>query len=468
VIADAVLSILRCPKSGESLVASNDSSFLVSKESGNRYPVIAGVPWLFDDPEASIWQWRQNVTLYLANESEQEDEIHKLIKQVPRTSVLTRKRLELLRAAKMHDRRAISSLLHDLTHLTQGAQTPISVARIMSSKLPLTQSLTGYYSNIHRDWGWDGLVDSDRDENMLAAKLVQTVSSKALGSGSAGRLAVLGAGCCRLAYDIHSSMSGLTTVAIDINPFLFAIAKSAMEMQPVTLHEYPLAPKDLACHAVKRKLCAPARVGDGFSFIHADGLKSPLAPGSMDWLVTPWFVDIVSSAAVDTIAAINRCLRPGATWTNFGTLVFRGSDIRDQISSDEFMELLAAGGFEIVESRFDSIPYIASPASSHSRVERVLTLSARKIAEATSQDSRVRKVSPEWSIDTRLPVPLTPAIQSFFESHSTYAQIVSLVDGNRSADDISRIMSEIFGMTQEDARLAFLKIALTVNETEKV
>ena len=464
-IADAVLSILRCPKSGEALVASSDGSFVQSKDSGNRYPLIAGVPWLFRDPEAAIWQWRQNVTLYLANESEQEDEIHKLIKQVPRSSVLTRKRLELLRAAKMHDRRAISSLLHDLTH---AAQTPISVARIMSSKLPLTQSLTGYYSNIHRDWGWDGLVESDRDENMLAAKLVQDVSSKALGSGSAGRVAVLGAGCCRLAYDIHSAVPGLTTLAIDINPFLFAVAKSAMEMQPVTLHEYPLAPKDLASHAVKRKLCAPARVGDGFSFIHADALKSPLAPGSMDWLVTPWFVDIVSSAAADTIAAINRCLRPGGTWTNFGTLVFRGSDIRDQISSDEFFELLQAGGFEIIESRFDSIPYIASPASSHARVERVLTLSARKVAEAAGQDSAGRNYSPDWSIDTRLPVPLTSAMRSFFESHRTYAQIVSLVDGQRSADEISRIMSEMFGMTQDDARLAFLKIALTVNETGKM
>lgn len=465
VIADAVFSILRCPKSGEALTASADGTCLQSKNSGTTYPLIAEVPWLFEDPEAAVWQWRQNVTLFLAHEREQEDEINRLNKHVPRSSALARKRLEMLRTAKMHDRRVIASLLNDLTRT---AQTPLSVARIMASKLPLSQSLTGYYSNIHRDWGWDGLVESHRDENALAAKLVQTVSAKALGDGFAGRMAVLGAGCCRLAYDVHCLFPGMSTLAIDINPFLFAVAKAAMEQRGLVLHEYPLAPKDLSCHAVKRTLAAPRRVPAGFHFIHADALHAPLASGSLDWLITPWFVDIVASSPLDTLAEINRCLRPGGTWTNFGTLVFRGSDMRAQISTEEFFEILQVSGFEVVESRFDAIPYIASPASSHARVERVLTLSAKKVAEAAQRPAAARQSSRDWSVNTQLAVPLTPAIQSFFESHRTYAQIASLIDGQRSADEIARIMAEMFGMPQADARLAFLKIALTVTETEKI
>ncbi|POA29059.1 hypothetical protein, partial [Pseudomonas sp. FW305-3-2-15-E-TSA2] len=76
-------------------------------------------------------------------------------------------------------------------------------------RLPLSQDLHSYYVNVHRDWCWGDA------ENAASHALV----ADALGP-CGGRVLVLGAGACRLAYDLHQSGVQAQTVALDINPLL--------------------------------------------------------------------------------------------------------------------------------------------------------------------------------------------------------------------------------------------------------
>ena len=455
----ASLGVLQCPNSSRKLLFSDKETSLNDSEGQHRYPILGGIPWLVADPAATIWQWKLNLTHQLASYQQEEESLKEDLKTAG--SKLLKERLQRLKEARMHDRRAIANLLRPLLQENLPA---VDLARTLASKVPLTQSLTGYYSNIHRDWSWCAIEDSV-NENVLARDLVWGALGKALPSGGGSEpqfCAVFGAGCCRLAYDLHESFGATQTFAVDINPLLLAVAKRVTEGGTVELHEYPIAPIDIKSVAVKRVLEAPARIRHGFHFILADALNPPIQPGSLDLVVTPWFVDIVPETPQNLLARINSCLKLGGIWCNFGTLVFHSSRFSDRLSCEEFEQCVLDSGFEFVHKEFTTIPYMASPASSHSRRERVVCFSARKV-RSVELPQRFQFL-PEWATDNSLPVPLLQPFADFFTEHRTYAQILSLVDGRRSVDEISRVLAGMFGMDQAQARESFLKIAVTLYE----
>ena len=54
----------------------------------------------------------------------------------------------------------------------------------------------------------------------------------------------------------------------------------------------------------------------------ADALRPPFAEGAFDTVVTPWLIDIVSENLTVFAARINRLLKEGGRWVNFGSLAF--------------------------------------------------------------------------------------------------------------------------------------------------
>ena len=84
----------------------------------------------------------------------------------------------------------------------------------LGTELPVSQGLTTYYPNLHRDWCWG---DSEN-----RASLEAVLSSLPAGA-SPRRVLVLGAGAGRLAYDLHEALRPVLTVALDFNP-LFMLA----------------------------------------------------------------------------------------------------------------------------------------------------------------------------------------------------------------------------------------------------
>ncbi|MBK6350272.1 MAG: class I SAM-dependent methyltransferase [Proteobacteria bacterium] len=228
------------------------------------------------------------------------------------------------------------------------------------------------------------------------------------------------------------------TVAVDINPLLLAVARRMYAAERVDLYEFPVAPRDLASHALLRALAAPARAEPGLHLVFGDAKQPPFAPGSFDTVVTPWLVDVVDTDLESLAATVNSLLAPGGSWVCTGTLFFQQSDPAQAYSSEEVQEIVAGAGFESPQLQASRQPYLASPASRHARVEEVVTFAVRKQGEA---ELPLRPLPP-WLADPRHPVPLLPEVADHALALRVRGYVASLVDGRRSLSDIAAKLVE--------------------------
>ncbi len=463
------VNLLCCPKTQESLTLGQTGRELICEGSAGsplRYPVISGIPWIFRDTEAVMWQWKQSVSLHTALLQEGEKSLKDELKKEG-LSALAKRRLKLLRDAKIRDRRFAESLFRELG---RSSLEGVDDLRVMAEKIPVSQSLTGYASNLHRDWGWNGLQETD--ENGLSLECVL----KALdGAGLSQKsreiesLAVLGAGGCRLTHDLHHALGVKRTIACDLNPFLLNVAHRVISGEALELTEYPLAPKSLENHAVVRQLRLPEGVPAGeagersLTLVQGNALNSPLKAGAFSAVLTPWFVDIVPERPQDVFRRVNALLKPEGIWINFGTLVFHTDALADRMSLEEVREGVVQAGFEMLFCEHTTLPYMASPASCHSRRERVVCFVARKVEEKGL--TKAYEYLPSWAKNHAEAVPVSPQMVSFFNKNRLSAQLASLVDGKRSVDDAVALMVKNFGMQPEEARSSFLKFAVSVFES---
>ena len=94
---------------------------------------------------------------------------------------------------------------------------------------------------------------------------------------------------------------------------------------------------------------------------------------------------------------------------------------------------------------------MVSPCDRLGRSERVVVISARKVA---SVDPPARHVAlPDWLVKSDQPVPALPAFQTEIMSTRILAHMMSMIDGQRSIDDMAQLL--------EDQRLLIRAEAVT-------
>jgi len=101
-------------------------------------------------------------------------------------------------------------------------------------------------------------------------------------------------------------------------------------------------------------------------------------------------------------------------------------------------EIVGGAGFESPQLQSSRQPYLASPASRHSRVEEVVTFAVHKLREA---ELPLRPLAP-WLADPRHPVPLLPEVADHALALRVRGYVASLVDGRRSMSDIAARLVE--------------------------
>jgi hypothetical protein len=234
--------------------------------------------------------------------------------------------------------------------------------------------VTAYYDQILRDWAWQAEGNNESDEARAAVLEVWPERD------SARRVAILGAGACRLAYDLHRAMKPTLTVAIDINPLPMLVARALLSGSSVALYEFPVSPPSILETVVDHLLSPPADV-EGLELVIADALALPVVAGSFDVVVTPWFIDQVPDDIGTFLPDIDRLLHPDGLWINHGPLIYdpRRSMVSQRYRADEVAALAALGGFEIVSSTQRPMKYMDSPYGTQTRIERVWTFGARKV-----------------------------------------------------------------------------------------
>jgi SAM-dependent methyltransferase/uncharacterized protein YbaR (Trm112 family) len=417
-----LLDLLRCPRCGG---APQSSATFGCAGCGASYPCIDEIPWLFPEPEPALVQWRGRARALLAHLGRQAMQYRgALTDDVARRP--TRNRLKLLAQACDDHARRLRAVLAPLA-IGDDAANPATYAALRPTVVA-GQGIAGYYANVHRDWCWG------EPENEAAFAAVQA----AIGGETPRRVLVLGAGAGRLAYDIHERLEPALTIAADINPLLTFVARRMFAGERLELYEFPVAPRDLASHALLRTLAAPRRARAGLHCVFADASSPPFAAGAFDTVVTPWLVDVIDADLVALAAVVNRLLAPGGRWLCTGTLFFQQRDPQQAYSTEEVVDVVAGAGFEPPTLDVRRVPYLASPASRHARSEEIVTFAVAKLAEADTPASRPA----DWRDDPRRPVPLLPAVADRALALRVEGYVASLVDGRRSAADIAARLVE--------------------------
>jgi ubiquinone/menaquinone biosynthesis C-methylase UbiE/uncharacterized protein YbaR (Trm112 family) len=431
-------AFLACPRCDKKPLEKKENTYRCGA-CKTEFPEIGGIPWLFADPESSLGEWRNRLHHSLQQLSHESARIKaELIAEERRA--LTRKRLELQLAAADKHKKLLRQMLSPID--VQSMQASYESHLAMRTRLPSDQGLNTYYANVHRDWVWG---DAENDASLRQI-------SSALGEEAPGNVLVLGAGACRLAYDLHMQLEPAATVAIDFNPLLLLIAKQVMTGEQIQLYEFPIAPKSLDDYAVLRKLSAPEPVSDNFFLILGDVSRPPFAAASFDAVVTPWLIDIIAEDLPAFAARINLLLKPGGRWINFGSLAFDHPEHTRRYSPEEVLVIAEECGFSAPRVTQATIPYMCSPASRHGRQETVFTFSARKQDEARSPGRY--KALPDWIVTGADPVPLLRSFQTQAMSTQIYSFIMSLIDGKRSIRDMARLLEQQKLMTRKEAEPA--------------
>jgi SAM-dependent methyltransferase len=313
----------------------------------------------------------------------------------------------------------VNGAAHKATHLALGT-------RLQSHHGVLT-----YAANIVRDWCW-----GDVENNAVLTSLMKVLQN--LNLPPQPRIAVLGSGAGRLAYDLQRNLGG-TTFALDSNPLLCLIGHAMTTGESLPFTEFPVAPVTALDAAVSRTLRAPAVVDD-LTFVCADAMQPPFPHASFDLVVTPWLVDVIDARLEQMIEVVASLLRTSGIWLNHGSVAFQGHNPLNRLSAEELAEMTVRGGFDLAYSGDERMPYLHAPGSRQLRTEMVHTQAA--LLRTHQHTQQTHRHLPGWIANATLPVPLTREIQTQITTTGIHAFIMSLVDGQRSIEDMAFAMEQ--------------------------
>jgi hypothetical protein len=443
--ADALRDLLACPRCDAPLTAIGSAWRCAG--CAVDFPQLAGLPWLFAEPNAALGEWRGRLHYSLQRlERERQQLTSALTNSELRPA--TRSRLEALERATQDHGTRLRTVLAPLALEQHIAGYEMYLA--LRTRLPADQGLTTYYSNIHRDWCWG---EAENEASFAAV-------SALLGDTAPGRVLVLGAGAGRLAYDLHQRTASTLTAVLDFNPLLLIVADRVTRGETIELYEFPIAPRGAA--AVLRSLSAPSPARPGLVHVVADAHRPPFRRETFDTIVTPWLVDILPERFDLLSARVNSLLADGGHWLNFGSLNFHDPDPAARYGIDECRAALEENGFDDIVVDERDIPYLSSPASRHARRETVVSWSARKVRD-------VKKVLryhalPEWLVRGTDPVPLGDSFRSQAAATRIHAFLMSLIDGRRSIKDMAKLVVEQRLMTPEEAEPAIRSFLIKMHD----
>jgi hypothetical protein len=431
VFAAALQELLACPACGTRLAG---MSCLACRMD---FPDVGGIPWLMPEPRLALTEWRGRLHHLLTHYAEEAARQRAALAAAP-AGAATRARLERVASALEDQSVRIRTLMRPLGLERRSEAHAVHVA--LGTELPVSQGLTSYYPNLHRDWCWG------EAENRAS---LEAVRGSLPPDATPARMLVLGAGAARLAYDLHQALRPALTVALDFNPLFMLAASQVIAGRTLELYEFPIAPRTIDDHARLRCLAAPAPAAPGFAPVLADASAPPFRAGQFDLVLTPWFIDVAGEPVPRVLARINALLAPAGIWANHGSLAFADAAPADALSLGELLDAAVEAGFSRPEAREAEQPYLASPASRHARVESVITFCARKerdvAAPAPGRDL------PAWIDRTDLAVPALPAFRAQALSTRVYAFLLAMIDGERSIRDMAQLMEQQKLMPADDA-----------------
>jgi SAM-dependent methyltransferase len=407
---------------------------------GQTYPRLGQIPVLLPDPDTYLALCRRQLAA-LERQIASSERLIEAQLQSPDTLPLTKARCRAVVNAARHQLADIGRLLHPLFN---DATTNEGADRT----LPTDDDLPSLLTNVHylfRDWGWPPEAGGENERTLAAVE--DTLEGEPM-----GLTVVLGAGGCRLAYDLHSRASqsrtaslgaaGIETFVVDIDPLLLAVAHEVIRGATPAIHESYADLTEIDRVETRWELAARrgAAGEDRFHFLIADGLNPPFSAGVFDTVITPWFIDVVPTDLGDAIGTAHRLLKPGGRWVNVGALGYTPDvPVSRRYTREELFDLTERAGFQIGRWAAESMPSLVSKHTGRGKVEWVLTFAARKTdADAARRDTGG---PPAWLLFRHLPIPVFPGQSMLYTPDPLARFVADAIDGSRSLDDLVRLVA---------------------------
>lgn len=338
-----------------------------------------------------------------------------------------------------------------------------------------TKVFSKYHQLPLRDWAWfsESAVrfsygDLLHDENQLALnhiiKLLNTVKNKAQVNC---RTLVIGAGAGRLSWDIHCLMQPSMTIAMDFNPLLSYLSKSLIrDKNTVKWHEKIDFPFEQLPTFHEWQLKCPetnAELHQSWIPILADAYAMPFVPHTFDYVVTPWFIDVMSIDCKKLIFLIDKMLKPSGYWINYGPFLYNEKiPESEKYTSEEIKELLRLSHFQVISEATFQTPYSCSPLNKCGRIEQVWGMVAQSPSDRTHMKGQFQSFEPihsqqppPWFVMPHLPIPRLMSTKIIPEALTNIAE---LIDGTRSVNEIAALLASHLpeGYNSEDVLYDFL------------
>lgn len=358
-MTDSVLGAVLCVRCAGSLDVAAPQ--IVCTRCRQEYPRLASIAVVLPQVEAHLALWRAQLELVAG----QSDEQFARLDAESRTPGILPDGQRRLQALALAVQAQVDNVI--------GAFAPAFAGHsdVEAMKLPPgAETPLKYIHYLYRDWAWEQ-VGYDENQRSLAT-MREILSPEPL-----GQTLVLGAGGCRLPYELHRGFGATETVVLDIDPFTFVVAEAVIRGKTVPMTEANLAVQEAANASRLWQLSAPAAVTENFHFMLANGLAPPFAPGTFDTVVTPWFIDQVPPDMGAFFEKLAQVLRPGGRWVNQGPLLYPVElPLARRHTREEIFDLAGRAGFRINKWSGESRPYLISPLNGRGKVEWVLTFEA--------------------------------------------------------------------------------------------
>jgi hypothetical protein len=450
-----LLECPRCRHTAGTLAARADH--FVCPSCKTAFPIFrsgaARIPWLFRDPEAVRLEWSSRYSGFLHAISAEKSRLELALGETRRRKSAAA-RIQAQLQARDAQRKSIMDLLGPLAlGVPRGSRLDRPGVLHPAAK---RGAATSRCDAIFRDWSWDS------GENDSLAECLRSVLRKRRAYAPT-RMLTLGAGACRLAYDLHRRHAPGISVAIDPNPLLLCVAGRVVHGETVTLPEFPRMPLNNASFAVARSCAAPERLRDGrFALVLGDLLNAPFKPGAFDAVSTGGVLDSAPQDLGELVWVVNRLLESGGTWLNTGPIAFTHRNEAWRYSDEEVVELIAANGFDVIATDRHAVPWLQSPASAVGCIVHSLSFCAVKTADAAPAQ---RALDRPWLLDTRRGVPDLDELVVSAAQRLLQAQILGAVDGRRSVAEIAQLVAKRYALHTSEAEGAVRRVLLESCDT---
>ena len=428
-------------------------------ECAASFPVFdreARIPWLSASPESSLLEWKARYHRFLHGNSADLERL-RAARADSKDRPLTRRRVNRILQAREHYRNQVAALLapFDLENIDWPADT----TAMLEHRLPGDRGLANDANLIFRDWAW-----ATDEIEVLVDAVTRVVDADP--RGELGTLVVVGAGACRLSYELHRRYALRRTINLDLSPLLLLVGARMASGASIELYEFPVAPLDAESSAVLQRCQAPAALdGDRFHTVAADVTDLPLAESRADTVLTPWLDDFVAQDLRSFLPRLNRCLGVGGVWVSLGSISLCDQEESRGYTEEELFQLIEQNGFELLAEDRRVATHLRSPHSARADTVNVLSFCARKVHAVDAQEPA--HYLPTWLRDTGVPVPVSSAVEHRSSTHLLTAHILGAVDGKKTVAQIGRRVARQYGLGLTETIRAVRQVLLDVWEESR-